>query len=163
MDLYLLEHLQRQRQPMIKKFQGLASKEIIEDCISKVAERLMLETHEIAYPQSWLYMTVRNEVLNYKRQGKNNVSDIALAKIASPCMFELLEDEQEEAWQISRVMDAVATLTKGQKRAVYSFLETGRVTNPELGVVNTQKALYLQAIRALRVRLMTPPLIPSMV
>lgn len=141
----------------------MASTEVIEDCISIVAERLMSETYEVGYPASWLHTAVRNEILNVKRNRKRNVSDIMLFNVATPCVYEILEDEQDLAWQVREVMTVVDTLTKGQRGAIKMFLETGRVTNPEIGVANTQKALYLQAIRALRVRLMTPPLVPSMV
>ena len=127
--------------------------EIIEDCISEIMVRLLRVDYDIDDPRRYLSHALRMEILNYKRNNKRVVDDeLSYDEYPAVCIIDQVIEAQYQDSRLRLIKEKVQELTARQKDAIENFIKFGK-TSLVPGNPNTNKAHFLNAVKALRYKL----------
>lgn len=101
----------------------LQNKDDVEDCVMDIFQKLpsLLETHQIQYFKSWLFMVTKNECLMRLRKQKNKSLPIELMQIEENDVQSAINEKIALDQQIDRLNDAIQELNEEQKKCIQLF------------------------------------------
>jgi RNA polymerase sigma factor (sigma-70 family) len=101
----------------------LQNKDDAEDCVMDIFQKLpsLLETHQIQYFKSWLFMVTKNECLMRLRKQKNKSLPIELMQIEENDVQSAINEKIALDQQIDRLNDAIQELNEEQKKCIQLF------------------------------------------
>ena len=101
----------------------LQNKDDAEDCVMDIFQKLpsLLETHQIQYFKSWLFMVTKNECLMRLRKQKNKSLPIELMQIEENDVQSAINEKISLDQQIDRLNDAIQELNEEQKKCIQLF------------------------------------------
>lgn len=132
-----------------KFFKFKEKKEVIEDCLNNIAQKLLKVDYEIEDPKLFIHQALFNELKIYHRTNKRYALVDIPQDIEVACIISQVNEEQEDALRLRLVRETIDNFPDGQKTAIAYFLKYGKFSAAS-GRMESMRTNYKLAVKKLK-------------